>query len=137
MDGQEQGLALYVVDEVGRRLRERRIRMGISVRQLAEEADVDRGRLAKLEAGEPNVRPTTVGKVESTLARLEHEMGMDDADQPASAPGRPGVVEFRVRGKSGADVVASVPVDSLLALEEAVIRILTRVQAEEAEDKRT
>lgn len=120
-----------VDDETGRRLRDRRVRMGLSVRQLAEQAGVDRGRLAKLEAGDPNVRETTIGKIDGALARLEQEFGMNDPDpQPAADDG---VVEFRVTGNFGVDVVVKGPVRDLPALEESVNRILSRMQQQQRE----
>lgn len=128
MTTMEKRLGSALVDEIGRRLRDRRVRMGISVRQLADEADVDRGRLAKLEAGEPNVRPTTVGKIDAALTRLEHEMGMDESNDES------GMVEFRVRGSFGVDVVVKGPVRDLAALEEAVNRIMSRMQSESQEN---
>lgn len=121
---------LPVDDETGRRLRDRRVRMGISVRQLADEADVDRGRLAKIEAGNAlNARETTISKVDKALTRLEHEMGMDDPDTDPED----GVVEFRVTGNFGVDVVVKGPVRDLAALEESVGRILSRMQREQRE----
>lgn len=123
----DKALRLPSVDDedIGRRLRDRRIRMGISVRQLAEEAGVDRGRLAKLEAGEANVRDTTVGKVSATIARLEQEMGMNDLDADEG-----GMVEFRVSGSFGVDIVVKGPVQNLDALEGSVARLLARMRAE-------
>lgn len=118
-----------VTDETGRQVRDRRLRMGMSVRQLAEEAGVDRGRLAALESGE-EVRDTTLAKVLSTLSRLEQEMGMDDL----SAEEREGVVEFRVAGNFGVDVVVRGPVRDLEALEASVNRILSRMQSERPEN---
>lgn len=97
--------------------------MGLSVRQLAKEADVDRNRLAALESGDPHVRETTVSKVDAALTRLEQEMGMDDAP-------RDGVVEFRVSGSFGVDIVVRGPVRDLDALEASVNRILSRMQSE-------
>lgn len=123
------GLSSVVTDETGRRLRDRRIRMGISVRQLADAAGVDRGRLAKLEAGDGHVRETTVGKVDAALTRLEHEMGMEDSDADPEA----GIVEFRVTGNFGVDVVVKGPVRDLAALEDSVGRILSRMQREQRE----
>jgi transcriptional regulator with XRE-family HTH domain len=116
-----------VDDETGRRLRDRRVRMGLSVRQLAEEARVDRARLAALEAGDPNVRATTIAKVDATLGRLEQEMGMDEPATDGDT------VEFRVSGNFGVDVVVKGPVRDLPALEEAVNRILSRMQQQSRE----
>lgn len=72
---------LFVTEgEIGPELRQRREALGLSVRQLASLAQVDRGRLAALESGDPAVRASTIGAVRSTLERLEHEMGEDTPD---------------------------------------------------------
>lgn len=114
--------------ETGRRIRERRTRLGMTVKDLAERAGVDRGRLAKLEAGEPAIRATTIGAVEAALDRIEEETGMND---PAAR--EDGVVEFRVTGNFGVDVVVKGPVRDLAALEESVNRILSRMQKDQRE----
>lgn len=109
-----------VADGIGRRLRDRRIRLGLSVRQLADEAAVDRASLARLEADDGGVRETTIGKVEQALARLEEAMGME-APAEAESP-----IEFRVSMPNGADVVVSGSVRDLATLEQAVDRLLAR-----------
>lgn len=114
--------------ETGRRIRERRTRLGMTVKALAERAGVDRGRLAKLEAGDLHVRSTTIGAVEGALDRLEHEMGMDIPSDDS------GVVEFRVSGNFGVDVVVKGPVSNLEALEAAVSRLVSRMQAEQQDE---
>jgi transcriptional regulator with XRE-family HTH domain len=110
-----------VADGIGRRLRDRRIRMGLSVRQLAEAAAVDRASLARLEADDGGVRETTIGKVDKALARLEAEMGMDAPVGDVEKP-----IEFRVSMPNGADVVVSGSVRDLATLEQAVDRLLAR-----------
>lgn len=118
MHAGEKRLGLPSVDgETGRQLRDRRVRLGMSVRQLAEEASVDRARLAALEAGDQNVRATTVGKVDATLSRLEAEMGVDE---------EPALVEeltFIVEGK---DVTVTVrgPVTDREALKRDVADLI-------------
>lgn len=70
---------LFVTEgEIGPELRRRRESLGLSVRQLASLAQVDRGRLSALESSDPAVRASTIGAVRSTLDRLEHEMGQTD-----------------------------------------------------------
>lgn len=112
-----------VVDnEVGERIRQRRTRMGISVRDLAERAGVDRGQLGKLEKGEAQSRATTVALIETALDQLEQELGMDAPDV------RPDdVVEFRVAGNFGVDVVVRGPVRDMEALEDSVARLISKM----------
>jgi len=68
--------------ELGREIKARREALGLTGRQFATLAHVDRGRLAKFEKGEgkSNARPSWVGGVLATLARLEEEIGGDTPD---------------------------------------------------------
>lgn len=116
--------ALVTEKEVGHRIRDRRLALGLSVKALAERARVDRGRLAKLEAGDLSIRAATIGAVQSALDRLEREMGMDVT--PVDDGG--GEVEFRVSGNFGVDVVVKGPVENLDALEASVNRLIVRMQ---------
>lgn len=126
-----QPLGLRLVDdnaETGRRIRERRTALRMTVKDLATRAGVDRGRLAKLEAGDPAVRATTIGAVEAALTEVEQLTGAlplaDDA----------GVVEFRVSGNFGVDVVVKGPVRDLPALEDSVNRILSRMERQQRDE---
>ena len=122
-----------VSDETGRELRDRRLRLGMSVRQLAKLAGVDKDTLAGMESGEKRPHATTVAKVQGALDRLDEELGMDeDAGQD-----EPGIVEFRVTGNFGVDVVVKDPVRDLPALEESVNRIVSRMQGESRENHPT
>jgi transcriptional regulator with XRE-family HTH domain len=61
-----------VTEGAGQRIAERRTRLGLSVRALAQVAGVDRGRLAKIEDGTAtNVRAATIGAIERALDELE------------------------------------------------------------------
>ena len=100
----------------------RRIRLGMSVKALAEQSHVDRGRLTALEKGDPTVRQSTIGAVTATLDRLEQEMGLE----PATGSGD--TVEFHVGGNFGVDVVVKGPVRDLAALEASVARLIAQMQ---------
>lgn len=133
MTGQVMAVGLGdVADELGGQLRDRRLRLGMSVRDLATEAHVDRGRLAALEAGE-HVRDTTLAKVRSALDRLEEEIGMELDDRDGN--GRE--VEFRVRGNFGVDVVVRGPVEDIAALEASVARLVGKMQQENGDPPST
>ena len=131
MSAATQPVGLRLVDdnaETGRRIRERRTALRMTVKDLAARAGVDRGRLAKLEAGDSSVRSTTIGAVEAALTEVE-QLTSPLPPQPADE----GVVEFRVTGNFGVDVVVKGPVRDLPALEASVNRILSRMQSERQE----
>lgn len=111
----------------GEQIRARRVKMGMSVKELAMRAGIDRGRLAALEAGEPRVRDTTYGAVERALDLLEQEMGID-APAATSEPSTDDYVEFRLSGNFGVDVVVRGPVGDMDALEQQVERLLREMR---------
>jgi transcriptional regulator with XRE-family HTH domain len=114
-------------------IRARRVSLGISAKELALRAGVDRGTLAALEAGEERVRDSTFGAVERALDALEQEMGVE---HPRKQNGTNGgdVVEFRVSGDFGVDVVVKGPVRDMDALEASVSRLLDRLRANQDDD---
>lgn len=111
-------------------IRARRVRLGISVKALALRAGVDRGTLASLEAGDERIRDSTFGTVERALESLEQEMGVEPGGSLAD------VVEFRVSGDFGVDVVVKGPVRDMAAMEESVARLLARIQSGREAEKR-
>lgn len=125
----EAATVLAVDDETAASVKARRTRLGMSVQALAKEAHVDRGRLAALEKGDPSVRSSTIGAVESALTRLEQEIGMD---APSTASNE---IEFRVSGNFGVDVVVRGPVTDLAALEASVARLVSQMQSNESDNK--
>lgn len=118
--------SMLVSESMGEQLKQRRARLGISVRELAARAGVDRGRLAALEKGEGQPRATTIALVETALDQLEAEMGYDETDR---LPDDEAMVEFRVTGNFGVDVVVRGPVRDMTALEDSVGRLIARMSA--------
>jgi transcriptional regulator with XRE-family HTH domain len=116
---------LRVNAERGKEIKRRRVALGMNVKALAERAGIDRGRLSKLEAGDPSVRETTIGAVEAALTRLEVEMGYDT---PAAVSVTDDLIEFRVSGNFGVDVVVKGPVRDMDALERSVERLIRRME---------
>ena len=105
----------------GESIRERRKALGMTVKALADLAGVDRGRLAKIEAG-ANARDATVGAIEATLRRLEEEV---------SGPydnGERGLVTFNLSGDFGVEVTVKGPVENLDELEASVERLIRRMR---------
>ena len=125
---ESQGLTLSDMAKVqgaGARIRQRRERLGMSVRSLATEAGVDRSRIAAVESGQ-GVRAATVGAIESALDRLEEEVsGPYDSEH--------GVVTFRLKGNFGVDVTLQGPVDNLDELEASVTRLMTTMGRDESD----
>lgn len=114
--------------EAGAMIRARRIALGMSKSALAQRADVDRGSLAALEAGE-RVRDTTVSAVEATLSDLEYETGMDLPSQVAPIGATTDdLVEFVVEGNFGVRAVVKGPVRDMDALQAAVSRIIAEMR---------
>lgn len=114
--------------EVGERVRERRVRLGLSRAALAKRAHVDRDTLRSLEEGHDGVRETTVGAVERALNELEQEIGMNDPERIGQ------VVRFVVRGVYGADaLIVEGPVENIAELEASVDRIMRRLRGSEDE----
>jgi len=56
------------------RLRDLRIRAGLTQTELGERARVSRSTIIRLEAGDPNVRPTTLRRLARALRRQPQEL---------------------------------------------------------------
>lgn len=115
---------LFPMTDTGSLIRQRREALGMSKSRLADEARVDRGRLAALEDGDPSVTPRTIGAIEAALSRLETELGMDLPSQVGE-----GMVEFRVSGNFGVDVVVRGPVRDLDLLEKQVVNLIREMKS--------
>lgn len=73
-------------DVDGESIRQRRVALGLTARELAERAGVDRSRVAAVESG-GNVRASTLGALDAALTRIEQELSGpydQDADQITS-----------------------------------------------------
>lgn len=121
-----------VSTDTGAQFQARRVAIGMSVKALAERAGVDRGSIAKLEAGE-KVRMTTVGAIDKALSDLEHEYGMDLPSQvetlKAPTATEPGVVRVKVEGVYGAKaLIVEAPPENLPELEAMVDRIMRNLR---------
>lgn len=107
--------------------------LGISDREFAERTGIDRKALRRAANGEA-VRPSTYAGIESWLARLEHELGMDRPDLPEGARyvGDPAdnLVEFTVEGNFGVRAVVKGPIRDLDALQAAVSRLIAGMHDE-------
>lgn len=91
-----------VADNDGGDVRARRVRLGMTIDQLADEAGVDADTLGDYESGRRNPRDITKQKVASALERLEEETGLN-------APPPEDVLSFDVQTDGGFRVVVKGP----------------------------
>lgn len=122
----ERASVMPVSSDVGSRIKERRTRLGLGVKPLAERAGVDRGHLAAIERGTAaNVRPATIGAIERALDELEAERAQD-ADLPPGVQqiGDPAddlfVIEIYTPAGTMQAVVKGLPKDADLIREQAL-----------------
>lgn len=113
-------------------IRSRRERLGMTIKELAERAQVDRGRLSALENGISTPRPSTVGAIIRTLDELEREMGLTGDDDDNN--GDDDLVTFEVAGNFGVKVIVKGPVRDRAELEDSVMRLISRMQQQSPPD---
>lgn len=106
----------------GEAIRAERQELGLTVKALADRAGVDRGRLAKIEAGEP-YRDSTLGAIRRALTEFREEIS-----GPYDESRGEHTVTFRMSGNFGVDVTVSGPVENLAELEASVGRLLQRMR---------
>ncbi len=106
----------------GEEIRDRRLRLGMSLEQLAQEAGVNADTLGDYEAGNRSPRDVTRRKVADALDRLEEETGMDAPRTEA------GIVSFDVQAEGGFHVVVKGPVADADALRRQVTEIIREIR---------
>lgn len=124
-------------ESAGREIQRRRMRLGMYVTDLAKESGVNRNTIAAIEKGEVDSRDRTVGKLLSTLDRLEGDMARDFPDavtEAAEAAESVGdeldLVEVRVTGPSSSwDVVVKGPVRDRAELADTAFRLVRQMRA--------
>lgn len=117
-----------VDDSSAAQIAARRTRLGMTVSALAKASGVDRGSISKIEKLGRG-RDSTIGAINETLDRLEHEMGMD-LPVAASELAAEGLVEFAIEGNFGVSVIMKGPVSNMAEMEAAAARLVERMQAE-------
>jgi transcriptional regulator with XRE-family HTH domain len=121
------------MDERQSQIKARREALGLSVKRLAQMADVNRGAIAAWEKGQGS-RTDTLGRVLRVLDELEAEAGMDAP--PATAEARPeGLVrfEFDMPGEGNVHGFVEGPVSDSEELAEKVRAILRGSQSNDGE----
>lgn len=66
----------FLMESEGLAIKRRRERIGMTLKELADRARVDRGTLAHIEDGTANPRANTLHAILTTLDALEEEMGI-------------------------------------------------------------
>lgn len=128
----ERSSVAVVTVEVGQRIRDRRTRLGLSVKALAVRAGVDRGRLAEIEKGSAvNVRDTTLGAINAALEAAERERAAGAQLPPgAHRIGDPAddLVEFTIEGTDGIRAVVKGPIRNMEELQAAARKLIEGLQ---------
>jgi transcriptional regulator with XRE-family HTH domain len=114
--------SIPVRPSTGRDIKARRDRIGLTIKELAEQAGVSRDTLSDWERDARNPQSETVEAVRAALDRLEEEMGIK---APPNHGPSPGMLRFEVTGGYGADaLVVEGPVENLAELEAMIDRIM-------------
>lgn len=121
-----------VVTDEAAAVRARRERLGYTIKQLAEEAEVAEDTLGDGEAGRRELRASTWGKVIRALERLETEAGIGAParvieEAVAGTAERP-LVRYRIEGNFGVSAVVEGPVENIEELEASVARLIAGMQ---------
>lgn len=119
----EAGLAPVIDKSRGQEVKQRRLRHGIkSLRELAAKSGISREAVTAAEEG--TASEATYERIHAWFDRFEEEVG-DDGDDA-----EPGVVEFRIAGNFGVDVIVKGPVANIAELEAAVQRLIQSTQTD-------
>lgn len=102
-------------------------RLGLSMRELADQIGVDRETIKRVFEGDPTVRERKWAEVDAKIRALDEEMGSERHKEPVSLPSPDDIVEIRATGNFGVDIVVRGPVSDLPQLEDAVFRLVKRM----------
>ena len=101
--------------------------LGISDRDWMQQTGIDIKTVHRAIREEPGTRPSSYLAIESALATIEDRMAGKPTAAPADDPDA-GLVEFRLSGNFGVDVVVKGPIRDREALEESVARLLREMR---------
>lgn len=123
------GLTAVTNESRGKAIKRRRLHHGIkSLREFSEKSGVSREALTAAENDEAS--DATYQRLEAWLDRFEEEVGDD-----VSAAKDVDIIEFRIAGNFGVDVVVKGPASRLDEIERAVERLVRAAQAAERRDE--
>lgn len=128
-DGNAAKLITMSEETPGQTIARRRKNEGLSGRQLAKLAKMDPDTLRKAEADDPSTTELTYSRAFKALDDFAHETSSEADEVGDSHYGDEHLVEFRVSGNFGVDVVVKGPVSDMQALQEAVAEIIRNVRS--------
>lgn len=108
--------------ERGDRIELQRRLVGLSQRDLAEQAAVSRATVSKAVTGDPSLQEHKLLTIETFLADLLEEVGIDP-DEPEQASGA-GPVSFQMTATDGSVIVLSGPPENADMLREQLMKMI-------------
>jgi len=103
--------------------------LGISDREFQNKTGIDRKTLKRAVEGHASVRPQTYLAIEAGLDRLEQENRGLPAEERPDDPGAD-LIEFRLSGNFGVDIVVKGPVRDRSELEDSVARLIREMRGD-------
>jgi transcriptional regulator with XRE-family HTH domain len=114
----------------GKAIKRRRLHHGIkSLREFSERSGVSREALTAAENDEAS--EATYERVEAWLDRFDEEVGEHDMSAATDVD----VIEFRISGNFGVDVIVKGPASHMDEIESAVEKLVRAAQASERRDE--
>lgn len=122
----------------GHAIKRRRLQLGInSLREFADQTGVARQTISRAEEGDGRTTETTYARLEMFLERLESERPSSDGttpalvSQPEEAADDNRVVEYRLSGDFGVDLIVKGPVANIAEMEASIGRLLARMRTKD------
>ncbi len=100
--------------------------------EFAEAPGLARQTIARAEEGDPRTTETTFARLEAFLDKFDHETSSEAEDAAAAAGNGNGddqVVEYRLSGDFGVDLIVKGPVSNIAEMEASIGRLLGRMRA--------
>ena len=121
-DTQDSALVSSDEESRGAAIERRLNALDVGFREFEDKSGINRKTLKRAIEDDPTVRPNTYELIESWLDRTEA------ANSPVEEGDGGDIVEFRLTGNFGVDVVVKGPIRDQRALEESVARLLREMR---------
>lgn len=112
----------------GAEIKRRYDALGISDREWMSETGIDIKTVKRAIADEPGTRPGSYLAIESALDKLEAAVAGKATPGQVGTGAEAGLVEFRLSGNFGVDVVVKGPITDREALEESVKHLIREMR---------